>query len=272
MPPPTLASNATSTPRARRGAEDLLAVQREQRLVRGDDVLAAPRSRAGSAGARRSCRRSARSRSSTSGSAISASASRVEADARRGRRRDRAREIEVGDRARGAAESRAAARSPRRCAAAPSRRRCRSCRGRSGRRRRRAADAGYSARLAQEAAGCRAPPGGCGARSRPARSARSPRRSGRSRARRHRDLRLARAGACENSSEPSARNGSGICAQTNIVPSGFSIFHAPSPGCAEPVDQRVAPLAVDRRSSRPRSPAGRAAPRSRRSGSACGMP
>ena len=44
MPPPTLASNADVDAAARRGAEDLLAVQREQRLVRGDDVLAAPRS------------------------------------------------------------------------------------------------------------------------------------------------------------------------------------------------------------------------------------
>ena len=40
MPPATAASNATITPLVLRGLEDLVAVRREQGLVRGDHMLA----------------------------------------------------------------------------------------------------------------------------------------------------------------------------------------------------------------------------------------
>ncbi len=70
--------------------------------------------------------------------------------------------------------------------------------------------------------------------SRPARSARSPRPSRRSRCPARPRPSPRAACASQNSSEPMALNGSGIGAQTNIVPSGFSIFHCPSPGCASP--------------------------------------
>ena len=134
MPPPTLASKATSTPGLRRGLEDLLAVHREQRLVGGDDVLAALD------GAQHQAPRGAVAADQLDhdldgGVVDQAVRVGVEARRRRGRRRGRARG-RGRRRAPGAAGSRAARRSPPRCRAAPSPRRCRSCRSRSARRRR----------------------------------------------------------------------------------------------------------------------------------------
>ena len=250
MPPPTLASNATSTPRRGGGVEDLLAVQGEQRLVRGDDVLAARSI------ARRISRRAALVAADQLDhdldlGVVDQPVRRRRRSGRRERSTPRSRATCRGPRcAPGAAGSRGAAaitsafsRStfatpvpivPRPIRPTPTARSAASPRR-------------YGARARAGSAGCRARPGGCGARSRSARSAPSPRRSRRSRCPAT-PRPSPRASSCfENSSEPSARNGSGICAQTNIVAERLLDLPRARAGLREAVDQRVAarPVLVD---------------------------
>ncbi len=85
--------------------------------------------------------------------------------------------------------------------------------------------------------GCRAPPVGCGARSRSARSARSGRRTRRSRCPATPPPCASVSRNFENSSEPIGLNSSGISAQTNIVALGFGTCQ---PIALQPVAEHVA--------------------------------
>ena len=120
-----------------RRRDDLLAVHGEQRLVGGDDVLAARDRLAARSGAPARSRRSARSRRRSSGSSIRPARVARQPDAGRRRRRGRVVEVDVGDASTSAIGAPGAPRDLARGArAAASPRRCRSCRSRSARRER----------------------------------------------------------------------------------------------------------------------------------------
>ncbi len=95
----------------------------------------------------------------------------------------------------------------------------------------------------QETAGYCGPPGGCAARSRPARCAHSPRRIRRSRRRARPRRRPSRPAASRIRRCRAVTNGSGIGAQANIEARGGGTCQPARPN---EFDQRVAPAPVDR--------------------------